>query len=214
MFTGLIEEIGVVSAVAPNGEGAIITIEAATVLEGIRIGDSIAISGPCQTVTAFNSRSFTVQAVRETMQRTRFGMLRKGDRVNLERAMRPSDRMGGHMVQGHVDGLIELKRVQPLAGSWRLTLALPPEGKPFIVEKGSVALDGVSLTVAATTAESFDLEVIPHTYSHTTLSDRKAGDKLHVEWDIIAKYVNHVIQVHRGESGISAETLFASGFGR
>lgn len=213
MFTGLIEEVGTVASVRPRGDGATLVIKASQVLDGMQIGDSVAISGPCQTVIAFDHSSFTVEAIRETMQRTRFGSLKSGSRVNLERAMRPSDRLGGHMVQGHVDGLVELLDIRTIAGSWRVRLSLPEEGKPFVIEKGSIALDGVSLTVASIAAGFFEVEVIPHTWSHTTLRGLVKGDKVHVEWDVIAKYVNHMLRAYTGASGVDMGKLLAAGFG-
>lgn len=213
MFTGLIEEIGTVQSVRPRGDGATLTIKASAVLDGLKLGDSVAIAGPCQTVISFDQTSFTVEAIRETMQRTRYGSLKSGDRVNLERAMRPSDRLGGHMVQGHVDGLVEVQAIQQLAGSWRLRLSLPEAGRPYVIEKGSISLDGVSLTVASTTDTAFEVEVIPHTWSHTTLSDLRKGEKVHVEWDMIAKYVHHMLNAYTGGSGVDMNKLLAAGFG-
>lgn len=214
MFTGLIEEVGTVRNVRPRGDGATITVEARQVLEGLELGDSVAISGPCQTVISFDTSSFTVEAIRETMQRTRFGEWKPGQKVNLERAMRPSDRLGGHLVQGHVDGVVEVLKIQELAGSWRLRLALPEEGRPFVVEKGSIAIDGISLTVAATGGDWFEVEIIPHTWSHTTLADLKVGGNVHVEWDLIAKYVHHMLSAYTGsKGGLTLEKLLSSGFG-
>jgi len=214
MFTGLIEEVGTLRSVRPRGDGATLTIEAKQVLDGLQLGDSVAISGPCQTVIAFDSSTFTVEAIRETMQRTRFGEWKPGEKVNLERAMRPSDRLGGHLVQGHVDGVVDVVKIQELAGSWRLRLALPGEGKPYVVEKGSIAIEGISLTVAATGDDWFEVEIIPHTWSHTTLVTLKAGAKVHVEWDLIAKYVHHMLSAYTGKSGgVTLEKLLASGFG-
>lgn len=218
MFTGLVEEVGRVRGVRPRGDGATITVEADAVLDGLKLGDSVAISGPCQTVIAFDSSSFTVEAIRETMERTRFSELRPGDPVNLERAMRPADRLGGHLVQGHVDGVVEVLDVRELAGSWRLRLRHDPEGKAYVVSKGSVALDGVSLTVAAVDDEAFEVEIIPHTWRHTTLHTLGRGGRVHAEWDLIAKYVRHMLGGYlpgdsAGRGGVTMASLIEAGFG-
>ncbi|GBE31035.1 MAG TPA: riboflavin synthase [Bacteroidetes bacterium] len=212
MFTGLIEEIGIVRGNAPRGDGATLIVEANQILdETVRIGDSIAINGACQTVVSMNRSSFTVEVVRETLNRTRLGDYKAGDPVNLERAMRPTDRLGGHLVQGHVDGMITLQKIQALAGSTRLRLELPESDAAFVVEKGSVALNGVSLTVAARLPDAFEVEIIPHTWKETTLCQLKTGEKVHVEWDLIAKYVRNMIDPHIG-GGLTMDKLRQAGF--
>ncbi len=213
MFTGLVEEVGRVQSVKPRGDGVTLAVQARTVLESTKLGDSIAIAGVCQTVVAMNDNSFTVEAISETVQRTRLGELRTGDEVNLERAMRLSDRLGGHLVQGHVDGLLEVLGVTPLKGSWRLRLRLPPEGTAYVIEKGSIALDGVSLTIAAKGADWLETEIIPHTWEATTLHLLKTGKKVHVEWDLIAKHVHNMLAQASPEKGVTLEKLIASGFG-
>ncbi|MBS1261765.1 MAG: Riboflavin synthase [Calditrichaeota bacterium] len=211
MFTGLIEEIGEVRSLHPRGDGARLVVGARAILDGtVRTGDSISIDGACETVVAVDGESFTVEVIRETLARTRLGRLKTGDQVNLERALKVSDRIGGHLVQGHVDGLLEVMDVRPLAGSWRLRLSLHESGAPYIVEKGSVALDGVSLTVASRAQDSFEVEIIPHTWSHTTLGRRKPGDRVHVEWDLIAKYVRNMLGPHAGR--VTVESLRRAGF--
>ncbi len=213
MFTGLIEEVGKVYTVRSRGEGATLAVQAEKVMDGLETGDSVAISGVCQTVVSREAGSLTVEVVRETMQRTRFGNLKPGDPVNLERALRASDRLGGHFVQGHVDGLIEVVKLTPLAGSWRLRLQMEEEGGRYVVEKGSVALDGVSLTVAAAEKQEFEVEIVPHTWEHTTLHRLRPGDRVHVEWDLIAKYVQHMLSAYSGKPEITLEKLLAAGFG-
>lgn len=213
MFTGLVEEVGTIDSIRPRGDGATLRIHASVVTDEVKLGDSIAISGACQTVIEFGKDYFVVEAIRETMNRTKFASWKQGDPVNLERAMRPMDRLGGHLVQGHVDGLSEVLSIQPLKGSWRLKLKHSEAGKPFIVEKGSIALDGVSLTVASVDSISFDVEIIPHTWQQTTLHLLKPGNKIHVEWDLIGKYVAHMLKGYTGDSGITAEKLFSAGFG-
>lgn len=213
MFTGLIEEVGTVRSVRPRGDGATIEVEASVVLdETTKIGDSISLNGACQTVVTMQGGRFTVEAIRETLQRTGLGEMKPGDPVNLERAMRPTDRLGGHLVQGHVDSRVSVLRVQQLAGSRRLRLELPDDGAPYVVEKGSVALHGVSLTVAARGDGWFEVEIIPHTWEHTTLHRLSVGDRLHVEWDLIAKYVRNMLGPHTGGGGLTWETLTKAGF--
>ncbi len=213
MFTGLVEEVGTVRQMRPRGEGATLTVSASSVLEGLEIGESISIAGACQTVVSVEADGFTVEVVRETLRRTRFGSWKPGDRVNLERAMRPSDRLGGHIVQGHVDGVISLRSITPLPGSRRLSLELPPEGRPFVVEKGSVALDGISLTVAGVGENFFEVEIIPHTWENTTLRHLRPGDGVHVEWDLIAKYVRNMMSYPAAGGSLDAEALVRAGFG-
>lgn len=213
MFTGLVEEVGTIKSVSPRGKGATVVVTANKVLEELKLGDSIAVSGACQTVIAFDNGGFTVEAVQETMRRTRFGSWRSGDPVNLERAMRPMDRLGGHLVSGHVDGLSEVLDIRQLDGSWRLRLALSAEGSPFVVEKGSVCLDGISLTIASRGENWFEVEIIPHTWSETTLCNLRKGDRIHVEWDQIAKYVQHMLKGYTSQQGgLTMEKLFQSGF--
>ncbi|MDP8205351.1 MAG: riboflavin synthase [Candidatus Electryonea clarkiae] len=213
MFTGLVEEIGKIRTIRKSGNGATLIIDAVTVMEGLAIGDSVSISGACQTVVDGSGNSFTVEAVRETMERTKFRDWNRGDQVNLERAMRPVDRLGGHLVQGHVDGLVKVFEIKKLQGSYRIILELPENGKPFIVEKGSVALDGVSLTVASRTENKFEVEVIPHTMENTTFKHLRSGDKVHVEWDIIAKYVHNMLGAYKNQDSLSPEKLMEFGFG-
>lgn len=213
MFTGLIEEVGTIQTILPRGESVLISVMADSILENMAIGDSIAISGVCQTVVKYDRSSFSVEAVRETMQRTRFGSYKPGTRVNLERAMLSGGRFGGHIVQGHVDGLIKVKEIRELQGSWRLALELPGNGRSFVVEKGSVCLDGISLTVAQADENRFEVEIIPHTWKNTTLHTLRVGETIHVEWDILAKYVANMMAIYRPENGISLEKLRSSGFG-
>ncbi len=215
MFTGLIEEIGTVRMVRPRGDGAVLTVEANKVLEGVQLGDSIAIAGVCQTVVRYEPGWFQVEAVKETMERTRFGAWRRGERVNLERALRASDRMGGHLVQGHVDGLAEVADIKQLQSSYRLTLRPRDGDLTYVVEKGSICLDGISLTVASVADAAFDVEIIPHTWQATTLHLLKPGDAIHLEWDVIAKYVHKMLGGYVGRTpteGLTEGKLREMGF--
>ncbi len=196
MFTGIVEELGAVRSVTPNDGGARIEIDAATVLADAHLGDSIAVNGCCLTVVELGAGWWAADAVTETLDRTGLGALAAGDPVNLERPVRVEDRLGGHIVQGHVDGRAHLERRDALPdGSTRMAFRLPAELLRYVVEKGSIALDGVSLTVAALDDETATVEiaVIPHTLSVTTLGARAPGDPVNVEVDILAKHVERLL---------------------
>lgn len=193
MFTGLIEEVGRIAASVHRGSMTDITIDAVRVLEGTNIGDSISINGACQTVTARGSSSFTVQAVEETIRRTTLGSLKRGSPVNLERSLRLGDRLGGHLVQGHVDCAGRISRAAGTQENRLLSITAPPEMMRFIAEKGSIAIDGVSLTVTFAGSEEFGVSVIPHTLGATTLSEARAGDMVNLETDVIARYVERML---------------------
>jgi riboflavin synthase len=193
MFTGLVEEVGTVRSVTPVGDGARVVIEAALVLSDAELGASIAVNGCCLTVVEFDGDSWAADAVPETLERTNIGNLAPGDAVNLERPLAANGRYGGHVVQGHVDATATITSVTELDdGSYRYTFALPPSLAAYVVEKGSVALDGISLTVASVDATSFSIAVIPHTHEVTTLGRRTVGDAVNVEADVLAKYVERL----------------------
>jgi len=194
MFTGIVEEQGRVTAITPAGSGVQIQIAASDVLTDVQMGASIAVNGCCLTVVEFTDSQWTADAVPETMDRTSLGALVVGDAVNLERPLRPTDRMGGHVVQGHVDGVTRVISITPMDdGSFRYRFGLDPSLARYVVEKGSVALDGISLTVAAVApppdADWFEIAIIPHTAAVTNLGARSPGDPVNIEVDILAKYV-------------------------
>ena len=194
MFTGLVEELGTVRAVVPNGSGARLEIEAATVLDDADLGASIAVNGCCLTAVEFGDGWWAADAVEETLRRTCLGALTAGDRVNLERPVRLSDRLGGHIVQGHVDGVGEVTEKTPLAdGSTRLAVAADDTILRYVVEKGSIAVDGVSLTVAGVDDKTFEIALIPHTATVTTLGIKGPGDPVNLEVDLLAKYVERLL---------------------
>ena len=197
MFTGIIEEIGSVEGISKRSLSERLRIRCKKVLEGTHIGDSIAVSGVCLTVTSLDDAGFTADVMEETVERSNLRMLRAGDPVNLERAMSPDGRFGGHMVAGHVDGVgsIISKKKQEMAVVYRIKPDNPHLFR-YIVEKGSVALDGISLTVAAVTDEEFSVSVIPHTIAQTTLKLKSVGDIVNIETDIMGKYVEKA----KGES--------------
>jgi len=195
MFTGLVEEVGTVRAVNPVGDGARVEIEAAVVLSDAEMGASIAVNGCCLTVVEFDATSWAADAVPETLDRTNIGALLPGDRVNLERPLAANGRYGGHVVQGHVDGTANVASIDEHDdGSFRYTFELPPSLANYVVEKGSIAVDGISLTVAGVDATSFSIAVIPHTHEVTTLGHRTVGDKVNIEADVLAKYVERLVR--------------------
>jgi riboflavin synthase len=196
MFTGIVEELGTVRAVTPNAGGARIEIQAKLVLEDAALGASIAVNGCCLTVVELLDDGWGADAVTETLDRTSLGTLAPGDAVNLERPVRPADRLGGHVVQGHVDGVGTLReRVALPDGSTRMTFAAPDALLRYVVEKGSITVDGISLTVAALddTARTFDVAVIPHTLAVTTMGPKQPGDPVNLEADVLAKYVERLL---------------------
>jgi len=190
MFTGLVEERGRVAALDPIGDGIRLRISASTVIDDIEMGASIAVNGVCLTVVEFDSEGFAVDAVPETMDRTSLGALDVDSPVNLERSVRASDRLGGHIVQGHVDATTSITNIESYDdGSWRYHFALDSNVAPYVVEKGSITIDGISLTVASLEAGSFSIAVIPHTAEVTTLGAKKVGALVNLEVDVLAKYV-------------------------
>ena len=189
MFTGIIEETGTIRSLSLNGNSGSIRIEARKVLEKTQLGDSIAVNGVCLTVTSLTPREFTVDVMPETLRRSSLSRLGAGDQVNLERAMSADSRFGGHLVTGHIDGTGTIRSLRNEGNAVLITIAASPEVLSLIVEKGSIAVDGISLTVAGVSSDSFSVSVIPHTGSHTTLLKKQAGDTVNLENDIIGKYV-------------------------
>ena len=189
MFTGIVEECGTVLDVLKNGVSGSVQIQASTVLEGTKTGDSIAVNGVCLTVTKLTNSSFTADVMAETFRRTNLGNLGKNSRVNLERAMVADGRFGGHIVSGHIDGTGVISRIKEEGNAVWIYISAPQSILNLIVEKGSVAVDGISLTVAAVSDKEFAVSVIPHTRENTALSGKKTGAVVNLENDIIGKYV-------------------------
>jgi len=190
VFTGIIEEVGKVLDLTPSGSGVRLTIAATKMLDDIEIGASIAVNGCCLTVTDFGDNWWSADAVPETMDRTSLGSLTQQSLVNLERPVQPSGRLGGHIVQGHVDSTTQIMNIESEDdGSYKYTFNLDDSWSRYICEKGSIAIDGISLTVANVNDTSFSIAIIPHTWEVTNLSNKTAGDSVNIEVDVLAKYV-------------------------
>ena len=194
MFTGIIEDLGTISEVEPLAEGKRLTVETRLPVSEIGIGDSITINGACMTVTEVAASGFSVDVSAESLRKTTLGGLAAGARVNLERSMRLGDRLGGHIVSGHVDGVGRVEAIEPEGESWIYRFAVDPELARVMVEKGSVAVDGISLTCFNCTATTFDVAVIPHTHEVTTLGTREVGTGVNIENDMLGKYVARLIE--------------------
>ena len=189
MFTGIVEEVGIVAKISGNA----MTVRASKVLEELKLGDSIAVNGACLTAVKFSKSEFSVDLSPETMRRTSLGQLSAGGSVNLERALLASGRMGGHIVQGHVDGTGRVMSIRPEGDSTIFRIRVPKRLDRYIVEKGFVAVDGISLTVVKRGASSFTLAVIPYTLKNTNLAALSVGDRVNLEADILAKYVESLL---------------------
>ncbi len=213
MFTGLVQDVGVVDRVVPGGMTDL-WIRTALGAGSFALGESIAVDGACLTVVERSGETFKVQAAPETLRRTTMGELRPGSRVNLERAMALGDRLGGHLVAGHVDAVSEVLETRPEGGSWVMAFRLPPDLAPYFIEKGSVAVDGISLTVNAVLPDRFTVQLIPETQARTTLRGKGVGSRVNLEADMIGKYVARLFSLRQGpSSGLTEEALKAAGFG-
>ena len=211
MFTGIIEEIGEIKEIRHGEKSARLTVACSTVTEGSRVGDSIAVNGVCLTATNITTGSFTADVMAETIRRSSLGTLVPGSRVNLELAMPADGRFGGHIVSGHIDGTGTVTKLTKEDNAVWVTIRAEQPVLRLIVEKGSVAIDGISLTVAKVEADSFSVSVIPHTGSTTTLLEKKVGDKVNLENDVIGKYVERLLNLTSAQperkSGINMDFL-------
>ncbi len=218
MFTGIVEEIGTVKNIIKGSRSIKLAIAAQKVLENTNLGDSIAVNGVCLTVTALGKNGFTADVMPESMSKTNMGKLKPGDRVNLERALTLASRLGGHIVSGHIDGVGEIIDMEKDDNAVRVTLTASPKVMKYIVSEGSVALDGVSLTVAHLGESDFTVSLIPHTAQVTTLLDKKVGDKLNVENDVVGKYVERLLdfsaknEIKEKKPSLSLSFLRENGF--
>lgn len=211
MFTGIVEEVGTIHSIAMGEKSAILTIEASVVLQGSKIGDSIAVNGVCLTVTSIRNGQFTADVMAETLRRSSLGSLHRGSKVNLERAMAADGRFGGHMVAGHIDGTGTIRSMKREDNAVWVEIEASEKILRYIIEKGSIAIDGISLTVAKLTSKSFSVSVIPHTGEETTLLKKKAGDIVNLENDLIGKYVERLLggsisAVSKAEGGETANS--------
>jgi riboflavin synthase len=207
VFTGIIEEVGVIR----RRVGGDLAVMASRVIEDVKLGDSIAIDGACMTVVHFTDEEFVVQVSPESYARTTLGDLKVGDAVNLERAMALGDRFGGHIVQGHVDGVGRVDRVQHQGEFSVWTFNAPEEVAPYLVPKGSVTINGISLTVVDPRKDTFDVAVIPKTLDETTLRSKRPGDRVNMEADVFGKHVFHYMR-QAGNTGLTREMLSRHGF--
>ena len=193
MFTGIIEEVGHIVAIEDSDEFRTLRVEAGAVLDGIKAGASISVNGVCLTVRTCNAGSFTADLSRETLERTSLNALHAGTVVNLERPMRADGRFGGHIVQGHVDGVGKIRSFDRDGDNWNLRVEFPESAARYIVHKGSIAIDGISLTVASLKTPVLEVAIIPHTFENTNLRHAQAGDTVNLEFDVIAKYVERMM---------------------
>ncbi len=212
MFTGIIEEIGEVKSVSKGTKLRKLEIKAKKVLEDLKTGDSINIDGACQTVVEVTSSSFLVEAVEETLRRTSLGELKPRNRVNLERALRFSDRLGGHILTGHVDCKGRIKSIAHRGNSWRFEFSLPETYLAYMVEKGSLGVDGISLTVVDVFKDSFSVSVIPFTLAYTNLSKKREGYSVNIEVDLIGKFVKRFLVMKSTKEKITQEFLKERGW--
>jgi riboflavin synthase len=212
VFTGIIEEIGKIQTVRKGAASSSISVQAKKVMEDVHVGDSIAVNGVCLTVTAFSQGGFTADVMHETFNRSSLGSLQTGSPVNLERAMPSNGRFGGHIVSGHIDGTGTVSAIQKDDNAVWYTIKTAPGILRYIVEKGSVAIDGISLTVATVERDCFSISIIPHTASITTLSNRRVGDTVNLENDCIGKYVERLMGIQQSKHNITADFLTKYGF--
>lgn len=221
MFTGIIEEVGSVASIRKGAHSCVLTVNASKVLEDVHLGDSIATNGVCLTVTSFTSHSFSADVMHETLNRSSLGSLHIGSPVNLERAMLAGGRFGGHIVSGHIDGIGTISSIKEDDNAVWYTVEAPSSILRYIIEKGSITLDGISLTVAKVTNSNFSVSIIPHTRAQTNLASKKVGDVLNLENDLVGKYVERLMlqpiaasqeQPEQKSSGITKEFLSHYGF--
>lgn len=215
MFTGIVEEIGQIQGISKGAKSSVLTIQGNIIFEDLKIGDSIAVNGVCLTVVTFSQDKFTANVMNETLNRSSLGELKKGSYVNLERAMSANGRFGGHIVSGHIDGTGEVLSIRRDDNAIWYTIKVNDNLMKYIVQKGSIAIDGISLTIARVNEDSFSVSIIPHTAKETILSHKRVGDNVNIENDVIGKYVEKLINFgdkEKRESNITEEFLIKNGF--
>jgi riboflavin synthase len=210
MFTGLIEEMGSVKSINAFGGGVRLTIEAKSILNDIRMGDSININGACQTVVSFDDKGFTVEAVEETLKKTNLGLLKTGNKVNLESSLTLNKKLGGHFVLGHVDSTGKITSIEKLSSSILVSISYPAKFSNYVINVGSITVNGISLTIARFNNNTLTVSVIPHTWQETNLQFLKVGDQVNLEFDVLGKYVAKILG--KEESGITDDWLKDLGY--
>lgn len=193
MFTGLVEEKGILKEKIPTGDGFQFEIQAEKVLDDLTIGSSIAVNGCCLTVVKRTEKTFSVDTIEETLNKTNLGVLKQGEKVNLERPLKADARLGGHFVLGHIDTTGRIEEIKELSNSHWMTISFPERFKQYLIYVGSVAIDGVSMTVAELKDNKFSVGIIPHTWKETIFSDKKVGDTVNLEFDVLGKYVERIM---------------------
>lgn len=215
MFTGIIQDVGRVGSLRRRGDTALLEVLVPRLGSELRPGDSVAVNGACLTVTGRNGKGFQADLSRETLERSNLGSLRAGDSINLELPLLPTARLGGHFVQGHVDAVARVVRIEKQQAFALFRFSLPEGMRTYVVEKGSIAVDGISLTVSSLGKDFFEVAVIPHTLEHTNLSRRRPGDRVNLECDILAKYVEAALSHRRpdgSQDGLTARYLRDQGY--
>ncbi len=212
MFTGIIEEIGTILAIKKGTRSAVLTVKAEKIMKDMHVGDSIAVNGVCLTVISFENGQFDADVMPETLNRSSLGRLKSGSHINLERAMAANGRFGGHIVAGHIDGTGTIHEIKRDDNAVWYTINAEDKIMRYIVEKGSVAIDGISLTVAQTEKNRFKVSIIPHTMQKTVLEEKKKGDIVNLENDCVGKYVEHLLGLEKKTDGITMDFLRENGF--
>lgn len=212
MFTGIIEEIGTIQAVKKGIKSAVLTVKAEKITKDMHIGDSISVNGVCLTVISFQNKQFDADIMPETLNRSSLGNLKPGSHVNLERAMSADGRFGGHIVAGHIDGTGIIHEIKREDNAVWYTINAEDNIMRYIIEKGSIAIDGISLTVAQTGKNHFKVSIIPHTMQETILTEKKKGDIVNLENDCVGKYIEHLLGFEKQTGGITADFLRENGF--
>ena len=212
MFTGIVETTGTITAATPNSGGRRLRVDIGPAAKSTKLGDSICVSGVCLTIASISGSTVAFDVIKETLERSTLGATPEGDRVNIERSLRVGGRLDGHFVQGHVDGTARVARIQRTAQEHGLWLAPQESLRPYVIPKGSITIDGVSLTIAALAGDTFSVALIPTTLERTTLGDARQGERVNIESDVIARTIVHTLGEMASGSGLRMETLQRSGF--
>ncbi|MBD3170792.1 MAG: riboflavin synthase [candidate division Zixibacteria bacterium] len=212
MFTGIVEDVGKVIGRAKKGNGLVYRMKSALIVSDMNTGDSININGTCQSVTSFDRESFEVEAIKETLDRTNLGLLKLNDMVNLERSLTLQSRLGGHMVSGHIDCVGEIAAISPKGEQVDISVKFPEEFSRYLVNKGSVAIEGISLTVVEAGHGHFKVSAIPITLQSTNMVYKKIGDKVNLEFDVLAKYIEKMLSLNSNKSNLSMDQLKEKGW--